>query len=541
MPPAAESRGGAEPAASASATAAEIEEDRQYYAGLPLGLLRPLVLDYGAAAAPGRRRYLTYFLHRHLEMRLPEAQSAAELALEGGHAARLSGGSSGSSSAGAGGSGSPAVIWEKPFDNRPEAPFWYAHVESEDVARAIAARSMLTKVVLEVWGEAESLQGLQAAVAAYPEEERVKWGAPDQSFKFVVDTWGCTYTMSQQIDLIESMEGCTRFQGRIDLRTPQNRFWLIVVKSNGRGLPLLPDRYYFGREVAAGDRSAVHTYDLRRRRYLGPTSMDTEMAFLMCNMCKVRRCSLVLDPFVGTGSILIPAAHLGAMTLGADIDIRVIKLGKKDKAGRHVNVWTNFRDYGLPPPLGLLRCDLHTAPFRTGLEEVLDAIVCDPPYGVRAGGRKSVAKDRLITKPESYIPSTDPYTLAECLHDLLDAAARLLRPGGRLAYFMPSAPGFYFEEEVPRHPALGMVANCEQMLTTRYSRRLIVMEKIRAYDAAEAAAYFEQRGPPKMSVDDMHEYVYKSPAELAAEAGISLAEHRAAQAARIPRHRGKNI
>lgn len=42
-------------------------------------------------------------------------------------------------------------------------------------------------------------------------------------------------------------------------------------------------------------------------------------------------------------------------------------------------------------------------------------------------------------------------------------------------------------------------------------------------------------------MDDMHEYVYKSPAELAAEAGISLAEHRAAQAARIPRHRGKNI
>ena len=30
------------------------------------------------------------------------------------------------------------------------------------------------------------------------------------------------------------------------------------------------------------------TYDLRRRRYLGPTSMDTEMAFLMCNMAQVR-------------------------------------------------------------------------------------------------------------------------------------------------------------------------------------------------------------------------------------------------------------
>lgn len=44
-----------------------------------------------------------------------------------------------------------------------------------------------------------------------------------------------------------------------------------------------------------------------------------------------------------------------------------------------------------------------------------------------------------------------------------------------------------------------------------------------------------------MSVDDMHDYIYKTPAALAAEAGISLEEHRAVQAARIPRNRGKNI
>lgn len=44
-----------------------------------------------------------------------------------------------------------------------------------------------------------------------------------------------------------------------------------------------------------------------------------------------------------------------------------------------------------------------------------------------------------------------------------------------------------------------------------------------------------------MSVDDMHEYVYKTPAQLAADAGMSLEALRAAQAARMPRNRGKNI
>lgn len=68
----------------------------------------------------------------------------------------------------------------------------------------------------------------------------------------------------------------------------------------------------------------------------------------------------------------------------------------------------------------------------------------------------------------------------ECLRDLLDLSARLLRVGGRLVYFLPTAPEVYREEEVPRHPALRQVSNSEQVLTARYSRRLITMEKVRA-------------------------------------------------------------
>lgn len=40
------------------------------------------------------------------------------------------------------------------------------------------------------------------------------------------------------------------------------------------------------------------------------------------------------------------------------------------------------------------------------------------------------------------------------MHDLLETAAWLLAVGGRLVYFLPAAPGFYSEEEVPRHPML---------------------------------------------------------------------------------------
>ena len=70
---------------------------------------------------------------------------------------------------------------------------------------------------------------------------------------------------------------------------------------------------------------------------------------------------------------------------------------------------------------------------RRDLQEVYDAVITDPPYGVRAGGRKSVSKPHIqIGDVDSHYPQTDPYPLGECLRDLLDAAAKSLRTGGRL-------------------------------------------------------------------------------------------------------------
>ncbi len=48
----------------------------------------------------------------------------------------------------------------------------------------------------------------------------------------------------------------------------------------------------------------------------------------------MRRGSLVYDPFVGTGSLLVAASHMGAVTLGADIDVRVVRDGKRGGDGQ---------------------------------------------------------------------------------------------------------------------------------------------------------------------------------------------------------------
>jgi tRNA (guanine10-N2)-methyltransferase len=77
------------------------------------------------------------------------------------------------------------------------------------------------------------------------------------------------------------------------------------------------------------------------------------------------------------------------------------------------------------PPLDLVRCD-NAAPVWK-VAGVLDAIVCDPPYGVRAGARKSGVRDDKVVKPISdehrstHIPGT-----VVCLFVSVCACARAL-------------------------------------------------------------------------------------------------------------------
>lgn len=48
--------------------------------------------------------------------------------------------------------------------------------------------------------------------------------------------------------------------------------------------------------------------------------MDAQLSLLMANQAQVKNGSLVLDPFAGTGSLLVAAAQFGGYVYGTDID-----------------------------------------------------------------------------------------------------------------------------------------------------------------------------------------------------------------------------
>ncbi|OIT00622.1 PREDICTED: tRNA (guanine(10)-N2)-methyltransferase homolog [Nicotiana attenuata] len=465
--------------------------------------------------------YLCVFYHRLLDYRKPEVESLAELFGAFSKEEPTNNGDLKSN-------GSNSLEWKLPEHHHPDSPFHLVNLPSEEIARNVANRSILVKGIFELWGEGSSLEELEESIIKYPDERKQPYLTSDSTFKIAVDTFGKAISFEEQNERIRSFSYIP-FKGRVNLKNPDHTFWLIETDNYGssNGLPPIVGRkVFFGREIGAADRKLLPTYQLKSRTYLGPTAMDAEMAFLMANQAQAKPGRLVYDPFVGTGSILVAAAHYGAMTMGADIDIRVVRDGR----GPDCNVWSNFKQYGLPTPIALLRADNNLPPWRSGLKEVFDAIICDPPYGVRAGGRKSGGRKLLkgvidpYTVPDDkrtgHIPSTAPYSLVECVHDLLDLAAKMLVMGGRLVYFYPVLrDNESADTTFPEHPCFKLVATSEQMLSYRYSRVLLTMVKIGPYtEEIESAARikhleFKENHLKWLEEGNLHSAVF-SPADI---------------------------
>ena len=189
--------------------------------------------------------------------------------------------------------------------------------------------------------------------------------------------------MSERKEIIDSFR-YLGFNGIIQMHNSEQVFRVFEDSEWGAKVP--PRQVHFGRWIADGQRDAAYDYSLKSRKYLSTTSMDSELALLAANITLAAPGKLFYDPFVGTGSFPIACSHFGALSMGSDIDARMLR-GKEG-----VNIITNFRQYGLLDRyLDGFICDLTHSPLR--MVKLLDGIICDPPYGVREGLRVLGTKD----------------------------------------------------------------------------------------------------------------------------------------------------
>lgn len=256
----------------------------------------------------------------------------------------------------------------------------------------MVSRSVLAQDLYELWGQGSSYEELHADVRRRTQHQWSEFR--DVSFRFEVSTFAYKRSREEKLDIIQSFEYLD-FRGPIRMKGYDELFGVLEdhewdCEEVDREQYRLPPRgreaiktVYFGRWLTSSSRNLIDRYDLKKRRYISTTSMDAELALVTANMALAGPGKLVYDPFVGTGSFLVAAAHFGAMTMGSDIDGRSFR-GRNHDQTKQLGIYTNFVQYGTTSRfVDAFTADLTNAPIRE--EPFLDSILCDPPYGIREG------------------------------------------------------------------------------------------------------------------------------------------------------------
>ncbi|KAF9484434.1 tRNA guanosine-2'-O-methyltransferase [Pholiota conissans] len=413
-------------------------------------------------------QFLFHFAQAHNDFRLPELESIAELL-------------------------GISLSWPSEFEYRDTArPFMILGLDQEEHARLLARRCILIKAVYEFYAQGSTYEELHGS----NRRNQTLWKryVENTSFRFLVTSSQHKIPQMRQREVIESF-AYMGFLGKIDMKNPEiiltcfeeydDRHGTTRAKHEGDGQFR---EVFFGRLLEEGSaRQLIAKFDVKKRAYFGNTSMEAEISLLMANQTQASPGKLIYDPFIGTGSMSYPTSHFGAFVIGSDIDGRQMR-GKQKTPG----VIRAANQYGTAARIiDLATFDITRNPWRCG--ELFDSIVTDPPYGVRAGakrlGRKKELPDykkdlclqhTLNGRPDDqpYIPPTKPYELSHLAADLVLLARYLLKPNGRLVFFLPTVTDEY--EEVDIHTMLceGMevIANSLQDFGS-WGRRLVTIKK----------------------------------------------------------------
>lgn len=245
-------------------------------------------------------------------------------------------------------------------------------LQSDADAAKLISRSLLCHAIYELWGVGSDYPSLHDSIKTRTAHLWPQYAT--SSFNFQIDSYQGKRSNATKNTLINSFS-YVGFTGPVVMKNP-DMFFMVLEEFAWNAAE--PKRIALGRLVGESTRGIINTYDLKKRRYISTTSMDSELALITANMALAGPGKLMYDPFTGTGSFPIACAHFGATVMGSDIDGRSIR-GKPNR-----NVVSNYVQYGLVARyLDGFVSDLTNTPLRKG--RWLDGIICDPPYGVREG------------------------------------------------------------------------------------------------------------------------------------------------------------
>jgi len=186
-------------------------------------------------------------------------------------------------------------------------------------------------------------------------------------------------------------------------------------------------------------------------------------AFTMCNVARIKPGHRIFDPFAGSCAILMAASMIEPTIQSVGVEIALDGQVNRD------DIVLDFTSRNLTLPFSIIRGDSMSDDIRNEARaavgnEPFDAIVTDPPYGIRE-------KTGFCLNP----PLLD---LVKCIAKDRKDGNRLLKLGGRLVAFVPNQAGDDISLDMPSDEDLSLAGlefcqMLEQPLNESLSRWLV--------------------------------------------------------------------
>jgi len=175
-------------------------------------------------------------------------------------------------------------------------------------------------------------------------------------------------------DVVEKEIGRVLFRRgfRADLKSPETKLRAIITGS----------KIVLGKEMASPDRSGFESRRPHLKPFFHPGVLMPRMARALVNLSQAMPGERLLDPFAGTGGILVEACLIGIDGIGVDVQKRLIRGAKANLLGLDCS---------------LIIGDAKRLPFK---EASIDAAVLDTPYGrsalIEARSKEDLLSESLV-------------------------------------------------------------------------------------------------------------------------------------------------
>jgi tRNA G10 N-methylase Trm11 len=241
--------------------------------------------------------------------------------------------------------------------------------------------------------------------------------------------------------------------GAVNLRSPDTKIYVLDGLVNGTAL--------LTRRLASGGHRLASSIAPNTRICVTNTPLCPVAAFALCNVAGVKGNQSILDPYAGSGAILLAASLIDGKSGTVGIEIAHDGLVNREDLRR------DFATRRLPQPLALIKGDSTDVEVRRQARLAIgdvpfDLIITDPPYGIR----------------ESTIRSVPILDLLNAIASDRKAGRRLLKKGGKLVCFVPCQENESLGSVLPdaqqmNEAGLRFESIREQPLNSKLSRWLV--------------------------------------------------------------------